>query len=1130
MSGEGTMQLENLVEQAKKGDQQAFEALYQQTYRLVYFHAKAITKSDEEALDLVQDTFLAAYRSLSRLKDSRNFRKWISRIAFNLGCKKLRGAHEVLLGEDEEGEFEALPERDADRLPEESLDRKETVKIVKEVIEGLPVLQRAAVIAYYMDEMGIAEIASLAQCSEGTIKSRLNYARKTMKEQILRKEREMGCRLHVVTAPVIVLALRQMFAGTAVSPEKMALVWSLICPRLSFGPGAASAGAAKGIARGAEEGAMEGAPGAAAPAGGGAAKTAAAVAAAAAKGGIAAAKLKLVVAAAAAVAVTSVGVAGGSYVAYRQEQARQAAAVEGTLAGAVGPNGEVLGEAADAENQIGWVEFEEGWKYRTEDGSFLKDQWEEIGGELYCFDSEEWLRTENFQLGNRIFTVSDSGNLIGVSYDGIQYDGETDQVDNITYYTDDTVYYVVRGDGIHASDLDGKNDRKLCDQGADRIVVEGDWVYFASFKVLYRMKTDGTQLEQWNEDQWIYANSMAVSDGILYVNITDTIPGDGDIPHGGMYEVNWEDQTYEQLPMMLPAFPEYDQMQMEDGWIYFIASNPINEIYGGEAFGSTLIRMSVEDYQIEKISDEGIETFFVHGDTAFCMKDGQAVKYSISQQTEKLRQVNQWFEEDPEGMYQDYLEKVLVPKFGQVTEFSKQYYYRRALPHYFTPMITIEPDPDSAGEPQLGILRSYVDDLNGDGKKEMAVLRIGFRKDEYGQEPYSALILDLYQIMNGEMINFGTEELRTIGPSQLSDAAETTLYVKHYNGACTFLYHRTWSMFSQGDGGWDQMDFISFDTGQYGNVVMNRTEFFEGTGEGEMDQEQLDQTRKQYGFTDQWLKPDAYLTVSAQEPDCEVIFREALGLGASQGGYNTVDGYGLVNEMTALGNFTEHPIYWSMDIDPVQEAPESVGMDSSQSTNWSDQNYSSWEQRERQKVEQQNAVYGEADQEAIGLYQEYLRKSPENFLSGLCDINQDGVRELVRQDQVLVVEQGVVKSFEIGYYKGYFPNERILQAREYGFNPPQKQMALFHDGSKWVLESVSWDNAHYGIRGPLLSYEEFCERARRLEADGYEGWQYTGVEETALRQQYEQYRGEWETVEAFEQKYSRLTSVPVAFD
>ena len=233
MSSDTTIQLENLVEQARGGNQQAFEALYQQTYRLVYFHAKSITKNEEEALDLVQDAYLAAYNGLNRLKDSRNFRKWITRIVFNLGCKKLRGAHEVLLGEDGEEEFEALPEQDEARLPEESLDRKETVKIVKQVIEGLPVLQKAAVIAYYMDEMGIVDIARLAQCSEGTIKSRLNYARKAMKERILQKEREMGCSLHVVTAPVIVLALRQMFMGTAVSPEKMALVWGLICPQFS---------------------------------------------------------------------------------------------------------------------------------------------------------------------------------------------------------------------------------------------------------------------------------------------------------------------------------------------------------------------------------------------------------------------------------------------------------------------------------------------------------------------------------------------------------------------------------------------------------------------------------------------------------------------------------------------------------------------------------------------------------------------------------------------------------------------------------------------------------------------------------------------------------------------------------
>ena len=249
MSREETTQFDRLVEQAQQGNQEAFEAIYRQTYRLVYFHAKAVTKSEEEALDLVQDTFLAAYRGLKRLQDVRNFRKWITRIVFNLGCKKLRGNHEVLLGEEEQDEiFEALPERDEARLPEESLDRKETVKIIRDVIEGLPVLQKSAVVAYYMDEMGIGEIARLAQCSEGTIKSRLNYARKAMKESILRKEREMGCRLHVVTGPVVVLALRQMFTGMAVSPQKMALVWGMIQPQLgavqAASAGAGSAGAA----------------------------------------------------------------------------------------------------------------------------------------------------------------------------------------------------------------------------------------------------------------------------------------------------------------------------------------------------------------------------------------------------------------------------------------------------------------------------------------------------------------------------------------------------------------------------------------------------------------------------------------------------------------------------------------------------------------------------------------------------------------------------------------------------------------------------------------------------------------------------------------------------------------------
>ena len=440
MSSDTTIQLENLVEQARGGNQQAFEALYQQTYSLVYFHAKSITKNEEEALDLVQDAYLAAYNGLNRLQDSRNFRKWITRIVFNLGCKKLRGAHEVLLGEDGEEEFEALPEQDEARLPEESLDRKETVKIVKEVIEGLPVLQKAAVIAYYMDEMGIGDIARLAQCSEGTIKSRLNYARKAMKERILQKEREMGCSLHVVTAPVIVLALRQMFTGMAVSPQKMALVWGMIQPQLGAvqaasagagsagaaaesygaaeaagtaqagGAGAAQAGSAGGTGAAASAAAESyGAAGAAA--GGFGAKTAAAAASAAVKGGIAAAHVKVAAAAVSTVlAVTVAGAAGGGYIAYRQHQEAVAQAESQTEIPASEPGSEggeaetAAAETTAAETEAetakaGWVAFEEGWKYRAEDGSYLKSQWKEDGGEWYYLTGDEWLQMEDFRLG-----------------------------------------------------------------------------------------------------------------------------------------------------------------------------------------------------------------------------------------------------------------------------------------------------------------------------------------------------------------------------------------------------------------------------------------------------------------------------------------------------------------------------------------------------------------------------------------------------------------------------------------------------------------------------------------------------------------------------------------------------------
>ncbi|RGY97043.1 sigma-70 family RNA polymerase sigma factor [Clostridium sp. AM58-1XD] len=228
MSMNEDMQLQVAVKLAKQGYAKAFEDLYNLTYKYAFFHAKSILKDENEAWDLVQDTYIVVYQYIGTLKEDRYIKSWIGGIVFNLGHKKLRKKTEVLVGEDDEFLFENIEDRNKDLSPEDALDSKETISIVREVIDSLPALQKAAVIAYYFDEKSIADIADEAMCSTGTIKSRLNYARKAMKDSIERKEREMGVALHTVTGPVIILVLKSMFTQLKVSEQKANGVLALV--------------------------------------------------------------------------------------------------------------------------------------------------------------------------------------------------------------------------------------------------------------------------------------------------------------------------------------------------------------------------------------------------------------------------------------------------------------------------------------------------------------------------------------------------------------------------------------------------------------------------------------------------------------------------------------------------------------------------------------------------------------------------------------------------------------------------------------------------------------------------------------------------------------------------------------
>ena len=320
----------DVVALVKRGDAMAFEELYRLTYKYAYFHAKSILHDDDEAWDLVQETYIAVYQHIDSLREERYVKSWISGIVFNLGMKRLRKKRDLLVDGENDFLFDALEDENTDGSPEKALDSKETAAIVREVIDRLPALQKAAVIAYYFDEKSVADIAREAMCSENTIKSRLNYARKAMKEGIEHKERQMGVKLHVVTGPMIVFVLRGMFSSMTVSAQKARYTWMAVRKTLGLAGMAAGAGSA-GSAGGSAAGSAGGTGGAAGSAGSAAGSTGSAGSAGGSAGS----------AGSAGGSTGSAGSAGGS------------AGSAGSAGGSAGSSGNASGSAGSAGNAGG---------------------------------------------------------------------------------------------------------------------------------------------------------------------------------------------------------------------------------------------------------------------------------------------------------------------------------------------------------------------------------------------------------------------------------------------------------------------------------------------------------------------------------------------------------------------------------------------------------------------------------------------------------------------------------------------------------------------------------------------------------------------------------------------------------
>jgi RNA polymerase sigma-70 factor, ECF subfamily len=182
----------NLVQSTLDGDQSAFQTLVERYQGRLFALARHYTRNVVEIEDIVQDTFLKAYRRLDSFDHRSSFYTWIYRIATNtvLDVLKRRGRSPVQAVEDPELIGEAAP-RDLP-APSAKLEAKELSELTHEVLSHLPDIFRTVLVMREFDDMAYQEIADTLEISIGTVESRLFRARARFKDKLLSLYPEYG--------------------------------------------------------------------------------------------------------------------------------------------------------------------------------------------------------------------------------------------------------------------------------------------------------------------------------------------------------------------------------------------------------------------------------------------------------------------------------------------------------------------------------------------------------------------------------------------------------------------------------------------------------------------------------------------------------------------------------------------------------------------------------------------------------------------------------------------------------------------------------------------------------------------------------------------------------------------------
>ena len=174
MNAEIQTSCEWLALRCQSGEAGAFEDLIAVMERPLLYYATSLTDNPDTALDVLQEVWIKAFRGIRKLKDPGSLRSWLYSITHGIAVDRIRKNY--AREQAEKIQYEEFEES------EEPLFANEDADAIHRALSKIGLKHREVLVLHFLEDLSTAEIAAVVGCSEGTVKSRIHYAKRAMKE------------------------------------------------------------------------------------------------------------------------------------------------------------------------------------------------------------------------------------------------------------------------------------------------------------------------------------------------------------------------------------------------------------------------------------------------------------------------------------------------------------------------------------------------------------------------------------------------------------------------------------------------------------------------------------------------------------------------------------------------------------------------------------------------------------------------------------------------------------------------------------------------------------------------------------------------------------------------------------